>query len=346
MSDAGKNAAIAELRREVGFGCPVCRSPFLTWHHFDPPVHGPHGTGIHWRSEGIIAMCPICHADADEKGDSPGAYSIEELRAMKESHRSAEDVKGHFPTWQDKKALLVRMGGCYADTLSPLFSVNEVPQIGVGRNEVGLLTLSFVLRDRDDRTLLEMKDNWLTAFPNNIHDMIVTPKTKELKVWLAQEDVGLQLSFRRVSMSELDKMLTSDRERQGKFARDRMQLHLAQLPPEQRAFCEEALLADRPRTPWQSSCLDGLPEDLREAMLSPDPVGTQVKRWAERHCAMDDGLIPLLDFEQMSIYHHGQRLVIKDGVAGFLYYCAAFNNQKGAINVRCPCKVCSPQTAG
>src|SRR5438876_5358162 len=37
MSDEGKSAAIAELRREVGFGCPVCRSPFLTWHLFDPP---------------------------------------------------------------------------------------------------------------------------------------------------------------------------------------------------------------------------------------------------------------------------------------------------------------------
>ena len=25
------------LRTEVGYGCPICRSPFLTWHHFDPP---------------------------------------------------------------------------------------------------------------------------------------------------------------------------------------------------------------------------------------------------------------------------------------------------------------------
>jgi hypothetical protein len=336
MSDVGKSAAIAELRREVGFGCPVCRSPFLTWHHFDPPVYGPHGTGMHWRPEGIIAMCPICHAEADEKGDSAGSYSTEELRRMKKSQRSAEDVKGHFPTWQGKKALLVRMGACYADTFSPLFSVNEVPQIEVGRSDAGLLSLSFVLRDQDDRILLEMKDNWLTAFPKNIHDMIVTPKTKDVKVWLAQEDVGLELSFRRISMPELDKMLTQDRERQEKLARDAMQFHRAQLPPEQRAFVG---------TPWSPSSFDRLPEDLREAMMSLDPVGTYIKRWAERHCVMDDGLIPLLNFEQMSIYHHGERLVIKDGVAGFLYYSAAFGNQKGAINVRCPCAVCSSRTA-
>ena len=53
MSDKGKSAAIRTLRREVGFGCPVCRSPFLTWHHFDPPYH----VEEHWRHEGMIALC-------------------------------------------------------------------------------------------------------------------------------------------------------------------------------------------------------------------------------------------------------------------------------------------------
>ena len=84
MSDKGKTAAMEVLRREVGYGCPVCRSPFLTWHHFDPPEH----VEKHWRVAGIVAMCPLCHADADEKGTSAGAYSKEELRTMKKSNRS------------------------------------------------------------------------------------------------------------------------------------------------------------------------------------------------------------------------------------------------------------------
>lgn len=79
-------------------------------------------------------MCPLCHADADEKGERAGAYSKEELRALKNSNRSSEDVSGHFPTWQDKKSLLVCMGGVYADTSSPLLSINETPQILVGKN--------------------------------------------------------------------------------------------------------------------------------------------------------------------------------------------------------------------
>lgn len=318
MSDEGKSAAIRELRQQVGFGCPVCRSPFLTWHHFDPPVHE---TGMHWRTEGIVAMCPFCHADADEKGGSAGAYSKDELRAMKESSHSSEDVKGRFPAWEQKKSLLVRMGGCYADTHSPLFSINGIPQIVIGKNEAGLLNLSFTLRNRQDQVLLRMEENWLTAYPANVHDMIVPPKTKRIKVWLDKEDVGLDLSFKRVTVSELDQLLSQDRERAIKIATEKIPELFGQMLPIHRKSLEQDLPLD-----------------------SEDPIGTHVKCWAKRHCVMDDGLIPLLDFEQMAIYHHGERLTIKNGVAGFLYYCAAFNNQKGAINIHCPCPTCSPQT--
>jgi hypothetical protein len=53
MSDKGRTAAIEILRKEVGFGCPICRNPLLTWHHFAPPSNVEH----HWRPEGMIALC-------------------------------------------------------------------------------------------------------------------------------------------------------------------------------------------------------------------------------------------------------------------------------------------------
>ncbi len=68
-------------------------------------------------------------------------------------------------------------------------------------------------------------------------------------------------------------------------------------------------------------------------------------RWVTENCLMDDGLIPFLNFEQMAIYFHGQRIAIKDGVAGFIHYCAALKNAKGAINLRCPCPKCSLQVS-
>jgi hypothetical protein len=53
-----------------------------------------------------------------------------------------------------------------------------------------------------------MDKNWFTAYPSNIHDMAVTPKTKQVKIWLAKDDVGLELSFKRITMSELEEWLS------------------------------------------------------------------------------------------------------------------------------------------
>jgi hypothetical protein len=342
MSDKGKTAAIEKLRREVGFGCPVCRSPFLEWHHFDPPWH----IEQHWRPEGMIAMCPYCHPDADAKNaKGAGAYSLDELRAMKNKSYSSEDVQGHFPSWQ-KKSLLIRIGGCYTDTSGPVISVNEIPQIILGKNEADLLSVSFELRQKNDDVLVKMEDNWFTAYPANVHDMIVTPKTKEVMVWLAEEDVGLDLSFRRITLAELDGLLELDRRRQENIACDREKQLLAQLPPDQRDFFEGSMRearsrANEPPSDWWLKQLNRLPAELREAQLSGDPVGYRVKQWVQNNCITDDGLIPLLNFEQMAIYFHGERIAIKDGVAGFLYDSAAFGNSKGAVNVACRCATCS-----
>ncbi len=57
-----------------------------------------------------------------------------------------------------------------------------------------------------------------------------------------------------------------------------------------------------------------LPLDLREAYLAEDKTAYAVKRWVTVKRVMDDGMIPLLDFEQMAIYFHGERITIKDGL--------------------------------
>lgn len=340
MSDKGKREAIATLRTEVGFGCPVCRNPFLTWHHFDPPWHKEQ----HWRTEGIIALCGTFHDDADEKGENAGAYSIDGLRRLKNSRRSAEDVKAHFPTWQDKESLLVRLGGCYTDTLTPIISINEVPQITLGKNAEGLLTLSFELRNKDDGVLLRMEDNWLTAYPAKVHDMIVPPKTKTVKVWLDEDDVGLEFSFNRITMADLDELLRQDFEKALKIGAEREREFMATLSPEDRK-CREEMLRISQSMPRHlpPGAEERLPEAIRECFFAEDKTGCFVKRWVKDNCLMDDGLIPFLNFEQMAIYTHGHRFMIKDGVANFAYYCSAFKNGKGTFNLPCPCPDCSPR---
>src|SRR5882672_7276568 len=110
-----------------------------------------------------------------------------------------------------------------------------------------------------------MEDNWLTAYPPKVHDMTVTPKTKDVTVWLAREDVGLRFSFWRVTVTHLEKRLDQDRKRQQKIAAKQRQEWLAQLPSEQQAFLRESLRGDLSLT-WQPpSWVRELPEEFREA---------------------------------------------------------------------------------
>jgi hypothetical protein len=336
MSDKGKSAAIEQLRREVGFGCPVCRSPFLEWHHFDPPWEKEK----HWRPEGMVAMCPICHGSADRSRSHAGSYSDDELRALKKSSRSSADVIANFPTWQDKESLLVRVGGFYTDTSAPVISINEIPQIALSKNAEGLLSLTFELRNKNDDVVVKMEDNWFTALPSYVHDMTVTPKTQEVKVWLGQADVGLEFSFKRLTMDQLDVMLGKDWARAEELAAGKLEVLLAQLLPDQRTFLETALRKANSGSLQPPPWLDELPPELREAALAKDKTGYAVKRWVSENCKVVGGLIPLLNFEQMALHFHGQRITIKDGIGDSFIYCAAFGCGKGAVNLSCDCAVC------
>src|ERR1022692_4539989 len=64
------------LRDDVGFCCPIpgCSSPYLEWHHFDPPWKVKH----HHDPARMIALCRDHHPEADA-----GAFKVEQLHAYK-----------------------------------------------------------------------------------------------------------------------------------------------------------------------------------------------------------------------------------------------------------------------
>jgi hypothetical protein len=340
VKDLGKNEAIRILRQEVGFGCPICRSPFLTWHHFDPPWH----VEQHWRSEGIIALCPLCHGNADAKGSQPGAYSIPELRAMKHSAQSIDTVRAHMPTWQNKEHLLVRIGGCYTDTSGPIISINGVAQLRVKRAENDLLLLSFELRNANDEVIVSMEDNVFTAYPGNIHDMVIAPKSTSVKVWLGKDDVGLEFSFKRIMREDLAAVMAADlgrvkpeiqRIHSEAFARARHALQ--NLPPEILQAIEKD--ASTPFSP-DPSIAEGMPEEIRRTFLTEDKVAWSVERWMKDNIEEGEP-IPFLNVEQMALWFHGNRWVIKDGIANFIRYSACFESPGGFVNLGCPCPACT-----
>lgn len=337
MSDVGKTEAIEILRREVGFGCPVCRSPFLTWHHFDPPE----AVEEHWRPEGIVALCLEHHGVADAKKGRPGAYSVDQLRAMKrDAALKAKPVEGDFLHLSGHKSPLVRIGGCYTDIKSPAISVNEIPQIAFQKDSSGQIGLNFVLRNRNDDVVVKMESNWFTAYPSNVHDMIVTPKTKDIRVWLDSEDVGLEFSFDRLTPSQLDERLRKDFEISKANAARKLQKLEPPLPSEvvQMMRDAEAMSDNLQQNP--PSWVNHLPDHLREAYLAEDKTAYAVKQWVRESSALADGLIPFINFEEMALNFHGERIAVKDGIGSFAFYNAAFGNKRGAVNIDCRCHDC------
>lgn len=78
------------LRSEVGFGCPVdgCGSPYLTYHHFDPPRR----LRDHNEPQGMIALCRKHHDDA-----GGGAFTLEQLKDLKREGRERNQRQRNLP---------------------------------------------------------------------------------------------------------------------------------------------------------------------------------------------------------------------------------------------------------
>src|ERR1700733_6020005 len=99
------------LRREMNFGCPICRSPFLTYHHFDPLWEPAH---LHNES-GMIALCSEHHNFADG-----GNYPTDYLRKLKEKP-PIDPPKGQLP-WNVTSAFISFGGNYFVTHKGKLFS--------------------------------------------------------------------------------------------------------------------------------------------------------------------------------------------------------------------------------
>jgi len=153
------------LRQEVGFCCPVqgCGSPYLTWHHFDPPWRAEH----HHRPEGMIALCRP-HAD---KADN-GSFTDDQLRELKREGRSrAALVRGQFD-WM-RRDLLAVVGGNFYYEQSVIFQIGDIPCIWFDRDEDGYLLLNFRMPTISGQSRAQIERNFWSVSP--AVDKVVCP---------------------------------------------------------------------------------------------------------------------------------------------------------------------------
>ena len=278
----------------------------------------------------MIALCSEHHGEADD-----GHYSPDELRALKNKRLTPEAVRGEFPSWE-KPNLLLRVGGSYFGGCKAVISIAQEPIIELTKNEVGMLSLSFVLRNEAGEIIVAMHENAFDASPGDVHDLDVATRKGRVRVWLARRDIGLDLSFKRLTLQELEIKLSQDHDRCDARVKGLMDEMEAKLPPEVAKMFQEARSGPRRLPPGA----EDLPDEIKEAFLSDDQVGHRITSWASRECLADDDRIPFLDFHQLAVFHHGERTTIRDGIGGIDYN--AFIDNYGGVNLPCMCAVCRP----
>jgi hypothetical protein len=180
------------LRQEVGFGCPIpgCGSPYLTWHHFDPPwnVHPHHDP------RGMIALCPDHHARADKR-----TWTKEQLRGFKRRPKGErQQVKGRFE-WMRDQLLAVAGGNVFYETPILLY-YSQQPVIWFKRDAQGYLKVNLrrPLTEREADAVMEDND-WVV--PGDVADIECPPAGHLLAVRYPNGD-SLRVEFREMTSAE------------------------------------------------------------------------------------------------------------------------------------------------
>ena len=163
MNRKPPTAVRRELRREVGFGCPIpgCGIPYLTWHHFDPEWH----VEEHHRPEGMIALC-LTHAgqaDAD-------AFEPEYLRSLKQMGRpQVDEIRGQL-TWMRRRVLALIGGNWYYDT-PVILQIGSTNAISFGRDQDGYLLLNLRMPTLSGQPRARIEENFFTVARDHVADI-------------------------------------------------------------------------------------------------------------------------------------------------------------------------------
>ncbi len=180
--------------------CPVegCDSPYLSWHHFDPPWR----ERPHHEPAGMVALCLGHHKQADA-----GAFSPDQLRAMKQRGRqtTSDPVFGAF-NWR-REQLVVRAGGMTGVGCRVLLQFGDADAIWLSTDEHGNEVLNLDLFAADGSLVFSMRENdWVIH--DDLDDVECRPSGRSLILRVGPRRIALALEFEALGPDELrDRLL-------------------------------------------------------------------------------------------------------------------------------------------
>jgi len=189
---APPSAVRLELRREVEFCCPVdsCPSPYLTWHHFDPPWH----TRQHHDPTGMVALCLQHHKEADA-----GAFAPDQLRAFKTTVTRDRPV-GRF-NWKREQLILRAGGGLYVGCTVFLEMAGH-QMIWLTADDDGNQMLNMDVRGAHGKLAFAMRDNCWTVL-TELDDVEAPPSARSLVLRAPRQEVQVSVKFTATTRATL-----------------------------------------------------------------------------------------------------------------------------------------------
>lgn len=279
------NSAEARLlRQEVHFSCPACGSPILTYHHFDPP----------WREKehndpaGIIALCVVCHGEAEG-----GRWTRAELHELKKTAPTRSTIKKDFP-WRvgPKQKIIYRLGGHYGVDTPILLALNGRPILREERSPDGLALFSLDVFNSTDELQLQICQNSMSVDVLDLWDVHLTTDGNRIIARRKKGEIALDLRLRRIAPVALTAL----------FERDRADPEDGADP---RSHLPSELLAQFER----------LGIDIASLSARPTPSATEwFMEYARRNCLDADGNAVVVDIANASLYSSGRHLLIRDGI--------------------------------
>ncbi|TCO09392.1 hypothetical protein [Natronoflexus pectinivorans] len=196
MRESIKSDIKAFLREEVGFGCPVkdCGSPYLTYHHFNPPWHK---CKIH-NPKNMIALCLGHHKEADY-----GIFSDEQLYNLKAEPylRNEERNPTDKFNWI-RKDLIFHIGNNWFINPDITFKKNNIQILRIYKNFDGLSTIDFSIYNKEGHKIFEMLNNdWVIT--SKISDLECPPSRHQIKLKSDKEGFSFNLKFELTDIEKL-----------------------------------------------------------------------------------------------------------------------------------------------
>jgi hypothetical protein len=188
------------LRKEAGFVCavPDCGSPYLEYHHFDPPW----SDGRQHRPEGMIALCAGHHKHADG-----GAFTVQQLRNWKSAPNPQLDISSKLQ-WRREQAVF-RLGSNMVASCEVILECGGRPIIWLTKDQDGFELINLDIFDSNGRIAFQMRDNdWITG--KTWDDLEVPPRGRSLAIRSEEYGISLSLKFSSATVPDLCKILGYD----------------------------------------------------------------------------------------------------------------------------------------